>query len=676
MDHILSSMSLVFSTLGWGIIHSAWQSIIVGCALWLVIKTIPHSAARIKYHLNLAALLLIFAWFTGTVIHEWHRLHSYEVTVTEHAQNSNASKTYTVTAVPEKGFLEKMIATNAPQMERVFPWVAGFYILGVLLMLLRLTLSIRHLYLIRYKHIRLPDGDMMEHLDLLAEQMGLGKVKMFYSTYLHTPVMMGFIKPVILLPVAVMSQLSTDQLEAILLHELAHIKRHDYLVNILQTFIETVLFFNPIIWIISSSIRRERENCCDDLVLAHTNEPLHYAHALSLLEAGKQAQNNISLAATGKHQHLFDRIKRIMEMKKTSLNYGRVMAALIIALIITSSAIWLSPSFAQSKKKERTSSSTTTNKVIWIDDKGVKREYNSLAEMPTEMKKQLVETLAASDSSIAIANEALQLAGETLKNVEIPDVSGIVNDALNSVDWSAISNDAMKEANLAMAQANEEMKYANEEMKRANKEMKKAAEEMKNVDWNEVNAAMKEAMSALDSVDWGAVNAEVKKGLEEAKAEMNSANTRAEINQAMAEARQETAKAMAEARKETAKARIEREKDMAEARREMAKAQVEQRKAMAEAGKARAEASKERALAVSGNANTVKIERMLKLMAEDNLIDRNDEFKIQMKNDELYIDNEKQPESVTNKYRGYFGHGTTKIKGNRNSLSISVDDKN
>ncbi len=649
MNHLISSMSFVISTLGWGIIHSAWQGAIVGCALWLVLKSIPHTAARIKYHVNLAALLVIFAWFTGTLIHEWQRLHSYEVSVTEHAQNSEATKTYTITAVPEKGFIEQVISNNAPQMERVFPWVVGLYILGVVLMLLRLSLSIRQLFLIRYKHIATPDETVSNHLNTLAEKMGLDNIKMLYSTYLHTPVMMGFIKPVILLPVAVMSQLSTDQLEAILLHELAHIKRHDYLVNILQTFIETIMFFNPIIWIISSSIRKERENCCDDLVLAHTNEPLHYAHALSLLEAGKQAQTNISLAATGKHQHLFNRIKRIMEMKKQSLNYGRVMAAVIVAIVITGSAIWLSPSFAQSKKKEKTESTTSTNKIIWIDDKGVKREYNDVTEMPTEMKKKLVESLAASDSSLAVANQAMQIASETLKNVEMPDVSAIVNNALSSVDWSTISNEAMADASEAMAQAKIEMKNADKEMKKANKEMRKAAEEMKNVDWDEVNKAMKDGMKALDTVDWSAVNADVNRGLEEAKAEMNSARTKAEINKAMAEAKAETAKAMAQVREETARAR-------------------------GEAAEAHVEAEKGRNLAIAGKANTAQINKMLKLMEQDNLINRKD-FKIKMEDGELYIDNVKQPESVVNKYRSYFSRGTTKIKGNYNNLAISVDDR-
>jgi bla regulator protein BlaR1 len=655
MNHLLSSMPFVISTFGWGIIHSAWQSAIVGCALWLVLRSIPNTAARIKYHLNLAALLVIFAWFTGTLFHEWQRLHSYEVTVIEHAQNSEATKTYTVTAVPEKGFIEQVIANNAPQMERIFPWVVGAYSLGVLLMLLRLSLSIRQLFLIRYKRVIAPDETVSRHLNTLAEKMGLDNIKMLYSTYLHTPVMMGFIKPVILLPVTVMSQLSTDQLEAILLHELAHIKRHDYLINILQTFIETIMFFNPVIWIISSSIRKERENCCDDLVLAHTNEPLHYAHALSLLEAGKQAQNNISLAATGKHQHLFNRIKRIMEMKKQSLNYGRVMAAVIVAIVITGSAIWLSPSFAQSKKKDKTES-TSTNKIIWIDDKGVKREYNDVTEMPVEMKKKLVETLAASDSSLAIANQAIQIASETLKNVEIPDVSAIVNNALTSVDWSSISADAMKDAEVVMAQAKIEMKNADKEMKRANKEMKQAAEEMKNVDWDQVNKAMKEGMKALDSVDWGAVNADVKRGLEEAKAEMNSAKTKAEIKRAMAEANKETAKAMAEARKE------------------LAQVKVEQDRALVQAGKARVETTKDRSLVISGDANVPNIDKMLRLMERDNLIDRNDDFKVEKNENGLYINDEKQPEAVLSKYSSFLGHGKTKIKGKHDNLVIAVTE--
>jgi len=137
---------------------------------------------------------------------------------------------------------------------------------------------------------------------------------------------------------------------SILLHELAHIKRYDYLVNILQTVVETILFFNPFVWMISAIIRREREHCCDDLVLDHTREPLYYATALAALATHQGSVSTFAVAASGQSNHLFHRIKRIMEMKKNPFSYSRMVAAILIITVITGSVVWLTPSFAEYKK--------------------------------------------------------------------------------------------------------------------------------------------------------------------------------------------------------------------------------------------------------------------------------------------------------------------------------------
>lgn len=113
------------------------------------------------------------------------------------------------------------------------------------------------------------------------------------------------------------------------MHELAHIKRNDYLINILQTIVETILFFNPFVWLISAIIRREREHCCDDLVLLHTREPLNYATALAALASYPGNASGLLVAASGQSYPLFHRIKRILEMKKNPFSYSRMVAAIL-----------------------------------------------------------------------------------------------------------------------------------------------------------------------------------------------------------------------------------------------------------------------------------------------------------------------------------------------------------
>ena len=120
----------------------------------------------------------------------------------------------------------------------------------------------------------------------------------------------GWLKPVILIPTSALAGLSPLQLEAILAHELAHIRRHDYLVNLLQTLVETLLFYHPAVWWVSKQIRIERENCCDDLAVSLCGDPILYAQALADLEHLRGAGTNLVLAANG--GSLLHRVKRLL----------------------------------------------------------------------------------------------------------------------------------------------------------------------------------------------------------------------------------------------------------------------------------------------------------------------------------------------------------------------------
>jgi len=137
-----------------------------------------------------------------------------------------------------------------------------------------------------------------------------GPVKLFESCLADVPIVVGYIRPVILIPVGLLTGLPAGQVESILLHELAHIRRYDYLVNMLQTCIESLLFYHPAAWWISRVIRTEREDCCDDLVVALSGDPHQYAVALAALEQNRCAVREAMLAATG--GNLVKRIHRLL----------------------------------------------------------------------------------------------------------------------------------------------------------------------------------------------------------------------------------------------------------------------------------------------------------------------------------------------------------------------------
>ncbi len=156
-------------------------------------------------------------------------------------------------------------------------------------------------------------------------------VRFLQSTLVDVPTVIGCIRPVVLLPASALSGLTPQQLEAILAHELAHIRRHDYLVNLLQTVVETLLFYHPAVWWVSRRIRVERENCCDDLAVSLCGDPVAYAAALAELETSR-GRGQLVLAATG--GSLLDRVRRLLGAPSHAGRAPGWLAAAVATLLI------------------------------------------------------------------------------------------------------------------------------------------------------------------------------------------------------------------------------------------------------------------------------------------------------------------------------------------------------
>src|SRR5204863_17364 len=133
----------------------------------------------------------------------------------------------------------------------------------------------------------------------LAHRLRISRpVRLVRSALVEVPTAVGWLRPMILLPASTLTGLTTGQIEAILAHEMAHIRRHDYLVNLLQCIVEMLLFYHPAVWWVSRRIREERELCCDDLAVRISGDPVSYARALCALETLRGESMTLALAAT------------------------------------------------------------------------------------------------------------------------------------------------------------------------------------------------------------------------------------------------------------------------------------------------------------------------------------------------------------------------------------------
>ncbi len=212
-------------------------------------------------------------------------------------------------------------------------WIACLWLLGVAALSLYTACGLARVHRLRWHGLQRLDAPWMEALESLQRGLGVSRaIGLYTSALAEAPAVIGWARPYILLPVTALTGLNESQLRAILAHELAHIRRHDYLVNLLQTAVETLLFYHPAVWWAGKQIRQEREHCCDDIAVAVCGDAVEYASALAEIEAIRGRIPEPALAANG--GDLLGRIRRLLgEQPNSSRSVGRI-TAMALALLI------------------------------------------------------------------------------------------------------------------------------------------------------------------------------------------------------------------------------------------------------------------------------------------------------------------------------------------------------
>jgi beta-lactamase regulating signal transducer with metallopeptidase domain len=310
----------VAQVIGWSLLHFVWQGALVGILTAGALAILRRSAADVRYVVSTIALSLMLTLPAVTAAQLWRSTidappsSTRAVAGTPSASFAQPSKARTGVA-PVTSDAMTSDAGRAPvgsiPIESWLPVLVLGWVCGVVVLSLRLMSG--WLWVQRMKsHGASPAGDAWEHLAArLSRRLHIARrVRLLESTLVDVPTVIGWIKPVILLPASALSGLTPHQLEAILAHELAHIRRHDYLVNLLQTLVETLLFYHPAVWWLSRRIRAERENCCDDLAVSLSGDPYTYARALADLEERRGARGQLVMAASG--GSLVHRVRRLL----------------------------------------------------------------------------------------------------------------------------------------------------------------------------------------------------------------------------------------------------------------------------------------------------------------------------------------------------------------------------
>lgn len=323
--------SAFLKALGWALLNSLWQMSL----LWLVYLALTMGGKKLLSRQRHAIALLSLTggslWFLATLAINLYKAASGPQVITITMENDPAISLW-------PGVISQWF-------EPALPFLSVAYLLAAAFLFIRFYFQYRHTQRLFTTGLQKADPEWRIFLQQAVQHMGIKKkVQIWLSSVVDTPVTLGVFKPVILLPVAAVNHLSLKQAEAIILHELNHIRRNDYLVNLLIACVDVILFFNPFARLLTSIIRKERENCCDDMVLQFCYEPATYARALLSLEQNRINTNALALAATGKDKHfLLNRVKRILGNEQVSNPFSQKLVAYLLSTLLIAFIGWYSP---------------------------------------------------------------------------------------------------------------------------------------------------------------------------------------------------------------------------------------------------------------------------------------------------------------------------------------------
>ncbi len=329
--------------LGWTLVHFLWQGLVIAGLLALGRSLLRRNPPNHRYLAGCLALALMSA---APVVTFHFVAQRYVPAPSPIPVPASAASSRPVTRPPSSA--PKLLLLAKPtararsfteRLEILLPWLVTGWLAGVLGLSCRLVLGWVQIKRLQ-RHATAALAELWRaKLTELAGRLNIKRpLRLLESAWVEVPTVIGWLRPVILLPSSCLLGLAPAQLESILAHELAHIRRHDYPINLLQSVVETVLFYHPAVWWVSRRIREDRENCCDDLAVEICGDRLAYARALATLEELRQAPAQLALAAGG--APLLQRIRRLLAQPDPMAGRpgcwwaGVILAAGIMALTV------------------------------------------------------------------------------------------------------------------------------------------------------------------------------------------------------------------------------------------------------------------------------------------------------------------------------------------------------
>ena len=305
----------LIDSLGWTLLHFLWQGCVIAAATAVSLRVLRRADPVYRYNVACVGLLGCLLWPAAEL---WMRL-----------QDSDAARLpLHLSDALLIGRTDGAAGGLLVFLQQHLLWIVGFWAACAVVLALRMALGL--VWIGRSSRVQSGDVRLQASVTRLARQFGITRaVRLRVVENLSSPLTAGWLRPLILVPASLASGMPHELLEALLAHEIAHVKRFDYLVNLGQNVIEILLFYHPAVWWISGRVRDEREQIADDIAARQTGEPRVLARALSELEKLQFSHQHLALAANG--GHLVGRVRRLLRPDTQVLNWKAALPILGLA---------------------------------------------------------------------------------------------------------------------------------------------------------------------------------------------------------------------------------------------------------------------------------------------------------------------------------------------------------
>jgi beta-lactamase regulating signal transducer with metallopeptidase domain len=320
------------NALGWTLLHFVWQGALIALLLAGALAMLRQAGSAIRYVVSCAAMLLMPICAAATFLEL-----RFAGTLPEHSAPRLTMPTITGFPAQVHGMDAVASAGTVMDIAAWFPALVWAWFAGVVALSIRSVGGWAVAERFARRHTSRAEAVWEERLAALAARLSISKpVRLAVSGLAQVPAVVGWLRPIVLVPASVFTGLTAEQIDALLTHELAHVRRHDYLINLLQTAAETLFFYHPAVWWVSRKIREERENCCDDLAVEICGSTVAYVRALTNLEQMRKTTPRLAMAADA--GSLLNRVQRLLRVKagssRATSNWTAglgIVAALLVA---------------------------------------------------------------------------------------------------------------------------------------------------------------------------------------------------------------------------------------------------------------------------------------------------------------------------------------------------------